>query len=155
SQETYEKYRVRGDFDAVINNIVKINQFKRAYGSKLPRLNWQFVVFGHNEHELTTARRMAAALGMTFSVKLSWDEQFSPVHNIELVRRATKTGAASRTEYTNKHKRDYMESICHQLWDRPQINWDGKVLGCCRNCWGDFGGNAFRDGLLASVNNEK
>jgi hypothetical protein len=35
------------------------------------------------------------------------------------------------------------------------INWDGKVLGCCVNYWGDFGGNAFRDGLTASVNTEQ
>jgi Iron-sulfur cluster-binding domain len=45
--------------------------------------------------------------------------------------------------------------ICNNLWDDPQINWDGKVLGCCRNFWGDFGGNAFRDGFLMAVNNEK
>jgi len=42
-----------------------------------------------------------------------------------------------------------------QLWKHPQINWDGKVLGCCRNFWGDFGGNAFRDGLTPSLNHEK
>ena len=28
-------------------------------------------------------------------------------------------------------------------------------VGCCRNFWGDFGGNAFRDGLLASLSHEK
>jgi len=51
---------------------------------------------------------------------------------------------------------DYAQFICHQLWDEPQINWDGKVLGCCRNFWGDFGPeNAFRDGLQKSVNSEK
>ena len=27
------------------------------------------------------------------------------------------------------------------------------MIGCCRNFWGDFGGNAFADGLIASVNN--
>ena len=30
----------------------------------------------------------------------------------------------------------------------------GTVLGCCRNFWGHFGGNAFRDGLLPAVNSE-
>jgi hypothetical protein len=34
-------------------------------------------------------------------------------------------------------------------------NWDGKVLGCCINTWIDFGGNAFRDGLTASLNTEQ
>ena len=47
-----------------------------------------------------------------------------------------------------------MQQLCHGLWDQPQINWDGAVLGCCRNFWGHFGGNAFRDGLLPAVNSD-
>jgi hypothetical protein len=51
--------------------------------------------------------------------------------------------------------RDYSQGICNQLWDAPQVNFDGKMLGCCRNFWGDFGSNAFTEGLAASVNSEK
>jgi MoaA/NifB/PqqE/SkfB family radical SAM enzyme len=155
SAKTYETYRVRGNFDAVIGNIEKINRLKQAYRSKFPLLRWQFIVFGHNEHEVAKARRMAKNLGMGFFVKLSWDEAFSPVRHPERLRRERTVGAASRAEYRKRHKRDYMHKICHQLWDMPQINWNGRVLGCCRNCWGDFGGNAFSDGLIPSVNNEK
>ena len=53
------------------------------------------------------------------------------------------------------HGEKYASRICHQLWDDPQINWNGKVLGCCRNFWADFGGNAFSDGLIESINNER
>lgn len=73
----------------------------------------------------------------------------------EAVRSATGTGAATRDEYETLHGKSYDGFICHQLWDQPQINWDGKVLGCCVNHWGDFGGNAFRDGLRASLNTEQ
>ena len=59
-----------------------------------------------------------------------------------------------RDEYREAHGESYAQEICHQLWDWPQINWDGKVLGCCRNFWGEFGGNAFTDGLDAAVNGE-
>ena len=115
---------------------------------------WQFVVFGHNEHEIPKARGLAKDLGMDFRVKLSWDEDISPVRDGDLVREAV--GAASREEYRRRYDVPYLQSICHQLWDQPQINWDGKILGCCRNFWGDFAKeNAFRDGLLASVNSEK
>jgi hypothetical protein len=48
-----------------------------------------------------------------------------------------------------------MDHLCYQLWEEPQINWDGKILGCARNFWGDFGGNAFADGLGASLNTEQ
>ena len=58
-------------------------------------------------------------------------------------------------EYEEINGRKYVSEICLQLWDDPQINWDGKNLGCCRNFWGDFGGNAFADGLSACLNHEK
>ncbi len=34
---------------------------------------------------------------------------------------------------------------CFQLWDEPQVNWDGKILGCCVSYWGELGGNAFTE----------
>jgi hypothetical protein len=146
-------YRVQGNFPTVIENIRKINRFKQQHASKYPRLQWQFVAFGHNEHEIPLARQLARELGMKFHVKLSWDPQFSPIRDQKLLRK--EIGAASRQENKHQHGVDYMQAICHQLWDQPQINWDGKVLGCCRNFWGDFGGNAFRDGLFRSLNGEK
>jgi hypothetical protein len=153
SNETYSVYRVRGNFDNVIENIKQINFFKQKYQSQHPLLLWQFVVFGHNEHEIPLARKLASELGMRFHLKLSWDAKFSPVKDEEFVR--SEIGVASRAEFKDKHGVNYMQSICHQLWDQPQINWDGKVLGCCRNCWGDFGQNTFQDGLLESINGEK
>lgn len=153
SQATYERYRIKGNFERVIENIQKINRFKAFYQSPYPILDWQFVVFGHNQHEISIARQMAADLGMGFRLKLSWDSEFSPVADRDALRQ--EVGAADREEYREKHGRDYMQTICHQLWDKPQINWDGKVLGCCRNFWGEFGGNAFRDGLAAAINSER
>jgi hypothetical protein len=150
SEETYSIYRVRGKFANVIDNIRKINELKRRYRSPFPELTWKFIVFGHNEHELPVAREMARELGMKFLPAFNYDSNYSPVRDLEAVRAATGTGAATKDEYE-----PYSESFCHQLWDDPQINWDGKVLGCCINLWGDFGGNAFRDGLRASLNTEQ
>jgi MoaA/NifB/PqqE/SkfB family radical SAM enzyme len=155
SNETYKLYRIRGNFDTVIENVKKINHFKCKYNSVYPLLLWQFVVFGHNEHEIPVARKLAQELNMDFYLKLTWDAKFSPIRNKELVRKEIGLDVLTREEYKVKYGIDYMHKICHQLWDRPQINWDGKVLGCCRNFWGDFGGNVFKDGLLYSINNEK
>ncbi|MEO6030183.1 MAG: glycosyltransferase [Candidatus Binatia bacterium] len=154
SADTYAIYRVGGDFERVLANIGKINEHKRRTGSRFPHLVWQFVVFGHNEHEIAAARRMAEARGMEFRTKLTWDDAFSPIRDHALVR-ATVGGPTTRAEYEALNGRKYAHTICEQLWDEPQINWDGKVLGCCRNFWGDFGGNAFADGLDASLRHEK
>ena len=62
--ETYKIYRVGGDFNTVINNIKTINKFKKLYGSEFPRLNWQFIVFGHNEHEIELAKIKAKELNI-------------------------------------------------------------------------------------------
>jgi MoaA/NifB/PqqE/SkfB family radical SAM enzyme len=155
SPETYRKYRVRGDFNTVITNIERINYYKRVYQTEFPQLGWQFIVFGHNEHEIPIARAMARKLGMTFRTKISWNANISPIHDSEFVRVETGENAVTREEYERIHGERYLAAICHQLWDDPQINWDGKVLGCCRNYWGEFGGNAFKHGLVESLNNEK
>jgi len=155
SEETYSIYRVRGKFANVINNIRKVNELKQHYRSPFPELVWKFIIFGHNEHELLVAREMARELDMEFYPVLNRDPNFSPVRDPEAVRAATGLSVTSTDEYEALHGQSFLEIYCHQLWDNPQINWDGKVLGCCVNSWGDFGDNAFRDGLRASVNTEQ
>jgi MoaA/NifB/PqqE/SkfB family radical SAM enzyme len=152
SQETYERYRVGGDLERVLSNIRSINSFKRKYRSRYPLLRWQFVVFGHNEHEIEAARDLAKELNMEFKLKLSWDPKRSPVRDGTQVRR--EIGAASRDEFKRVHGRDYATSCCDSLWIAPQINWNGDVLGCARNFWGSFGGNALEQGVDAAVNSE-
>lgn len=152
--DTYSLYRIKGNFDTVIDNIMKINYFKKIYDSNYPLLTWQFVIFGHNEYELPIARRMANELGMDFKTKLSFDEEISPIKDHQFVRNETGVPITSRREYKEKHGKAYYTFICYQLWDMPQINWDGKLLGCCKNFWGDFG-NVFEEGLLRSFTGEK
>lgn len=153
SKETYAIYRRGGNLDAVLGNIEKLNYYKAKFGSPWPRLRWQFVAFGHNEHEISLAQKLAAELNMSFHLKLSWDPHFSPVKDREKIR--NETGAATREEYRQQHGVDYKQSLCRKLWDQPQLNWDGKILGCPRNFWSAFGGNAFKDDLLQSINSER
>lgn len=154
SDETYEVYRRRGNFSEVIRHIKKLNEYKKKHNSDWPKLTWQFVIFGHNEHELPKARKMAAELGMKFRPKLSWDEKFSPIKDAEFVKAETGLEAVSRSEFIQSTKKNYVRSICMQLWNEPQVNFDGKLLGCCVNTWGDFG-NVFDEGLGQALNNKK
>jgi MoaA/NifB/PqqE/SkfB family radical SAM enzyme len=158
SPETYALYRRNGSLPRVLGNIQKINQYKAKHQSPYPVLTWRFIVFGHNEEEISAAKQRAKELHMEFRLKLSWEdlygEAFSPVKNKELVRKATGIGIASRAEYKQKMGRSYIRDCCTQLWRTPQLNYDGRVLGCCINYWGDYG-NAFQDGLLPCLNSEK
>ncbi len=145
SQETYHEYRRRGKLAKVLRNIRRINKYKAKYRSALPKLSWQFVIFGHNEHELPVARRLAAELDMTFRPKLNHSPHYSPVIDTDFVRRESGLQVASRDEFVERTQRPY-SFACTQMWDSPQINWDGKLLGCCVNKFGDYG-NVFEQGL--------
>lgn len=140
SQEIYSLYRRRGDFNQVIDNIKTINHYKKVYKSDFPILSWQFVIFSHNEHEINEATALAKSLNMQLKLKSSWDQTLSPSKN-EVIE-----------EDTNNMEEG--KKFCSQLWHIPQINWDGRILGCCVNYWEDFG-NAFDAELENSLNNKK
>lgn len=153
TNETYKMYRVSGDLNKVLANVQKINAFKQKYISKYPKLVWKFIVFGHNEHELPLARETANRYGMEFMVKFNHTPDYSPVKDSDFVRSESGLGVSSREEYKIKYRRDY-KIPCAQLWGSPQINWDGKLMGCCANKYGDFG-NVFEEGLETLLNSEK
>ena len=155
SQESYSKYRINGNFDRVIEHIREINRHKQAYNTTFPRLLWKFILFKHNQHEVDKARKMAAELDMDFFITIPWDDPNSPPADPEIVRSITRSHVSNRKEYSDKYGSGYQENeICKQMWNAPQINWDGRMLGCCVNRWGDYG-NVFESGFSGVINNEK
>ena len=153
TNETYQVYRRGGNLETVIGNITQLNRYKRQYRTDLPRLRWQFVVFGHNEHEIESAKQKAEELGMEFHPKLNYDQDYSPVQDAEAVRKASGLRYVSRGEFRRNNSRGY-PLACKQVWFSPQINWDGTLLGCCMNVWSGFG-NVFEAGLEKCLRSER
>ncbi|MBW2733092.1 MAG: radical SAM protein [Deltaproteobacteria bacterium] len=122
THESYKRYR------RVMRHIRYLERYKDSQGARDPKLTWQFIVFGHNEHEIELARELAAELKMNFRAKLNHTPGYSPVQDPAQVR-ALIGGPASREEFFQQKRRAYSRP-CTQLWTSPQINWDGKLLGC-------------------------
>lgn len=154
SNETYSLYRVGGSFDKVISNIKKINEYKKKYNSKLPHIKWQYILFGHNEHEIPRAKQMAQELNMDIIFKLNWDNKYSPINDADLVKRKTGLAFVTRASFSKAEHKEYSQA-CFRLWDNPVINWDGKLLGCCCVYKTDFGVNVFEVGLSKALQAEK
>ena len=55
---------MRGDVAEVFDNMKRLLAAKKALKSKTPYVEWQFIVFKHNEHEVDEAKRLAADLGV-------------------------------------------------------------------------------------------
>jgi MoaA/NifB/PqqE/SkfB family radical SAM enzyme len=62
--ETYARYRVGGDFNAVLANLKALIARRRELGSPTPVVEWQFIVMRQNEHEIEQARRLAREVGV-------------------------------------------------------------------------------------------
>ncbi len=153
SNETYIKYRVRGNVEKVFSNIAKINAFKLRYRTPYPTLSWQFIVFPHNVHEIGAARKHAEQLGMTFRTKLAYGSfRFTQEQKLEIAKETDLPFASISDQLENTAI--WGEGICSQLWTDPQVNFDGKMLGCCMNHWSSFG-NIFEFGLKGVLLGEK
>lgn len=150
SQEVYSKYRVNGNFDQVIANIKRINQFKAVYKSEYPKLIWQFVAMKQNIHEIDAARDMAKELGMTFDIKPCWEEELA-VHQYP---DGTPIQFRSKRLQWDHAVQDLWHGACRQLWKKPRINFDGRVLGCSEIYWGDFGKISGQNDLHKILNGE-
>lgn len=153
TQASYGTYRVGGDLRKVLNNIRKINFLKEKFHSTRPRLILQFIVFGHNEHEIERAKILSKMLKMDIAFKLNYSSDSFAVHNHDRIRQLV--GYGDRAEYLAGRGEHYQRRQCYELWNNPQVNWDGRLLGCSRNIWGIFADNVFESGLVASINNEK
>jgi MoaA/NifB/PqqE/SkfB family radical SAM enzyme len=64
SQETYGRFRKRGDLALVLENVRKLVEAKRAGGFNRPILVWRFFPFEHNVHEVDATIELAEQMGV-------------------------------------------------------------------------------------------
>ena len=150
SPETYAQYRVGGDFNRVMDNVRKLISYREKRKSKYPELSWQYIIMTHNELEVGQAKQMAAELGIEIKFKLNWDKSYKPVH-VDYLKSETGLKCFTRDDYAKKNKDFFSNIKCEKLIMMPQINWDGRLLGCCSYSTGDYGVNVFEVGLKKAL----
>ncbi len=128
SQESYLKYRRGGDFKKAINNLQLLVNKKMELSSITPFIEWQFLVFRHNEHEISIAKKMAEDLGV--------DEiNFTPPYAGSLKWLATIEPFRSKFYEVKGEKVSFKscprQEICNWLWDSVVVNSNGSVSPCC------------------------
>ncbi|KHD05571.2 hypothetical protein PN36_04360 [Candidatus Thiomargarita nelsonii] len=117
SEETYQEYRVGGNFSRVLQNVKALSEAKRRFGLKRPKIIWKFVVFNHNKHEVEVVRQKYRELGFD-NYELAPDSRTDP--------KAKKAKKAYQASLLKKRKG------CFWLWHTMIIQWDGRVYPCCR-----------------------
>lgn len=113
-QESYEKYRVRGQLETVLNNCRAVVRAKKKLGRRGPRLYWGFHVFEHNVDDIPLAVELAHQIGMQISVEKGWvvGDEWDPQGPYKFFANVTP-------------------GPCDFLWQHAVVNNDGGVASCC------------------------
>ena len=133
-QESYARYRVRGNLERVRENCRLLVDARRRLGRESPRLNLQFLVFPHNVDDLDGMQRMARDLGMSIR---------------------TSKGVVPGGDWDAAGRFDFCASPvpvpCIFLWGTAVVSSDGGVLACrgAFQAADDMGRIAVRPGELA------
>lgn len=145
SQSTYSAYRRNGNIDQVFDNLKKLIAIKKEQNSKYPRIVWQYIIMESSESDIVKAKEIAKTLGIPIFFKITWDQSYVP-NNPNMIKKETGLDCITLQDYTDQHEESYLSS-CWELFEYPAINWDGRLLGCCRVYQDDFGINVFDVGL--------
>lgn len=157
SQEVYEVYRVRGKFDDAISALERLQQQKKARGSRTPIVEWQFIVMRHNEHQIHEAEEMARNLGVERFRLLSVGLPFDHLEDLKLAAQWISDNPRFRGYHPETIlRRGYLyDEPCFYPYRAMAINPDGGVAPCCavyHEKW-DFGN--IRTQRLSEIWNNK
>lgn len=147
SQKVYSKYRRNGNFDKVIENIKKLNEYKKKYNSNFPLLRWQYIVnkYNYDINEIKKAKKLAKELNMTIFFKKDWKDFIPP--NKKEIEKETGINYNNLKLYSEKQDKTSRWIPCYDLFYVPQINYDGTFLGCCCKFTNLYKENVFELGL--------
>ena len=128
TQQSYEKYRVKGELQRVLDGIRTLVAAKKRLRSKTPYVLLQFLVMRHNEHEIPEIKALAKELGVdrlllkniqveTYDEALEW---MPKAENFQRYR----IGEGDISVRGGK-------GVCPRPWLSSLVNWDGTVVPCC------------------------
>lgn len=158
SQETYEKYRHKGDLQKALQGIQTLAERKKALRSKTPLINFRFIVMSHNEHEVECLPSFVRELGAdaltlktlnpssdnTYGDKADGTDKknspflpLNPVHHRFVYNRQGEPVRLKR-------------NACRNPYNAATVHWNGTVCPCTydydeRFALGDLNKSTFRE----------
>jgi len=133
TQEVYETYRRGGSLDQVFHNMRTILDYRRAMRRSTPKIEWQFLVFKHNQHQMDDARRIAEEIGVDRLRFSSAGLPFDELGNVELGKQWLPDLPDYQAYDPRKiEQKGYMhDERCFYLYRGMTINPAGQVAPCC------------------------
>jgi len=130
TQKSFEKYRVGGNLQKVIEGTKKMMLEKKKRNSPTPNVALQFLVMKHNESEIEAVRNLGKEMGVD-RVLIKNIEVRSHKEALEWL---PNEKAFSRYEVTENDfivKGQDEKKSCTRPWMSSLVNWDGTFVPCC------------------------
>ena len=129
-QQTYEQYRVKGDFQTVVEGIQRLVAARKSAHSNSPFIELQFLVMRHNEHQVNQVKEFARESRVD---KLSLKS--AQVYNFKSENTIIPT-LKEKSRYKQMPDGSWViakkiRNRCRRIWSSIVVSWDGKVVPCC------------------------
>lgn len=134
SSESYSKYRIRGDFDRVVENMSELIRRRNARGKKTPVVEWQYIVMKPNQHEIQKAEEMAKKIGVDLIrfVPVGMPFEFRNRKEVADIWYPDNVKGRSESDHTEQQfGQADKPSPCFYLYRSMVVNPDGGVSPCC------------------------
>jgi MoaA/NifB/PqqE/SkfB family radical SAM enzyme len=133
TQDTYARYRRKGNLDLVLKNLRRLVRRRQELGSRTPVIEWQFIPMKHNEHEVEAARRMASEIGVDhfrcIPVGLPFDSPNPAQLKQDWFPMTVTNGQIANGEEISSNEQS--RTACYFLYRYLVVNPDGRTSPCC------------------------
>ncbi len=139
TQSSYEKYRQGGSLAKAVRAIELLNAERKKQHSRFPKIEVQFVVFRHNEHEIDDIKKLARQWG-TDRVSIKTAQIYDFAEKPETIPTQPKYSRYVFRDGRWQLKKS-LRNRCFRSWAGAVINSEGEVVPCCfdKKCEFSFG----------------
>lgn len=158
SEKTYNQYRKGGSFKKAIAAIKLLLAERKKRGKNTPKINLQFIIMKHNEHEVEKVKKLAKELGVDNLVLKSvgimdvFDKTDDVKKYLPSIRKYSRYDLKKGKLIHKARERN----MCDLMYEESVVNWDGSITACCHALEGipNFG-NAFKESFKNIWNSKK
>ena len=133
-QESYGRYRVRGNFDRVVENMAELIRRRNARKKKTPMIEWQYIVMRHNEDRIEEAEKLAKSIGVDLLRFIPVGLPYEAQNQDELAKEwfpLTLSGHKDTGDHDQQFGQSGRAGPCFYLYRSMVVNADGGVSPCC------------------------
>lgn len=128
--EVYEKYRVGGRLEKVVEGVKQLVAEKQGTNSKLPKLVLQFLVTAENEHQINDAKKLANHLKVD-AINFKTAQIYDFKNGNPLIPKNEKYSRYRKQKDGTYQIKSNLKNRCWRMWGQPVVTATGDVVPCC------------------------